>query len=157
MNPTRRPRVTIGRLMALIAAFAVVLTLPHLQTLTEFKVAACAFALLPILILANYVVEALFGIRCPGCGRWTLRRLVSCSSYFSCSGCGMRYKRFGLGPWLDATGPEDDAMYSGKTRARTWMGFSVPEDPGDTTSGALLRNKRLRGRIGERTNSGRSE
>jgi hypothetical protein len=145
-----RPRITIGRLMALIAAIASLLAVPHLQSPTEFKVAACALAWFPILVLANYLVEAMFGIRCPGCARWTLRRLVSCRSYFSCSGCGMRYKRFGLGPWLDAGGPEDAAKYSGKTPVRTWVGFSVPKATGDTTSGALLRSKRLRGRIGER-------
>ena len=87
------------------------------------------FALLPILILASYVVEALFGLRCPGCGRWTLRRLVSCPSYFSCSGCGMRYKRFGSAP---GSMPPDP---------KTTRGFPASPGPGN---GRASRSRRTR-------------
>jgi hypothetical protein len=135
--------------MALNAALAGLLAVPHLQTPTEVKVAACVVVLLPLLFLTHVVVEMLFGIRCPACSRWTLRRLATNSSYYRCAACGIRLKRSRLGPWLDASGPEDAAKYRGKGGAKSWLGFSIPEDHGDTTTGLLLRKKRLRGRDGK--------
>src|SRR4051812_40985577 len=103
MRSRGRRQFTIGQMMALITVLAGLLALPHFQTPMEIQVAACVIALLPILLLANSLVEVMFGIRCPGCARWTLRRRSTSSSYYRCTGCRGRFKRFGLGPWLDAS------------------------------------------------------
>ena len=60
-----------------------------------------------------------------------------------------RFKRSGLGPWLDASGPEDAARYQQRTEAGTWKGFAAPKDLGATTSGRLLQSKRTRDLPGE--------
>jgi hypothetical protein len=150
MRSSRRPRFTIGQVMALIAVLAGLLGVPQLRTPVEFKVAACVIAFLPILFLVNVLVETLLGIPCPGCTRWTLRRLVRSSSYYRCSRCESRFKRFGFGPWLDASGPEDAPRYRGKAAVKRWVGFSTPQDPGETTTGLLLRNQRRRGPAGKK-------
>jgi hypothetical protein len=51
-------------------------------------------------------------------------------------------KRFWFGPWLDASGPDDEARYRKPTDAGKWTGFAVPEQLEGTTSGHLLQNKR---------------
>jgi hypothetical protein len=146
MQGPQKSQFTIGQVMALVAVVAGLLAVPHLQTPTEFRVAACVVALLPTLWLGSVLAEMLFGIRCPGCSRWTLRRLATNSSYYRCSHCRTRLKRFGFGPWLDASGPEDETKYRGKTGVGSWTGFAVPEDHADSTTGLLLRNKRRRAR-----------
>jgi hypothetical protein len=144
MHPSRGRRTTIGRLLILNAILAVVLGVPRLRTATEFKVAACVAAMFPILVCTPIAADCLFGIRCPGCSRRTLRRLATSSSHFRCLACGGRFKRSPFGPWRDASGPEDAAKYLRKPRI--WAGFSPPIEPGDSTTGRLLRSKRLRAR-----------
>ena len=64
-------------------------------------------------------------------------------------GAGRSQSWFGLGPWLDASGPEDAARYRKRTEAGTWKGFAAPKDLGATTSGRLLQSKRTRDLPGE--------
>ena len=98
---------------------------------------------------AQYAGRDGFGKPCPSCSRWTLRRLARHPRYYRCSACGGRFKWFGLGPWLDASGPEDAARYRKRTEAGTWKGFAAPKDLGATTSGRLLQSKRTRDLPGE--------
>jgi hypothetical protein len=142
-------RYTIGQLMALIAAFACVLALPIVMahaTAADVAFMTCVLALPGIFLVLNFLIELVFGIQCPACSRWTLKRLARSRRYYQCPSCGARVKRsgFGLGVWRNASGPEHDAKYQPKTRERRWGGFAVPENPGDTTSGLLLHNKRVR-------------
>jgi hypothetical protein len=147
-QPPRR-RFTIGQWMVLVAVLAYFLSLPHLRTMGDAVLTASLIAWLPILYFLNILADLLVGNPCPGCGHWTLRRLARASSYFSCSRCGRRYQRFGLASWRDASGPVADAVFRGKSHARKWLGYSVPEDHGDTTTGLLVRKRRKRSRGGD--------
>lgn len=144
MKPPSRLRISIGQWTVLVAAIACFYSLPHQKTTADIQLVGSIFALVPILLLVSVLVDALVGIPCPGCSRWTLRRLARARRYYSCSHCGGRYKRFGFRPWQDASGPDHDMVYRGKSRARPWLGFAVPEDHDDTTTGALLRSHRRR-------------
>jgi hypothetical protein len=134
--------------MILVAALAAVLALPHLKTVTELRLAACLFAFLPLLVMTNAFVESVIGRPCPNCRRWTLWRLAARRSYYRCSHCRARFQRSLFGVWRDASGPEDDAAYRNKGQTRKWLGFARPHDPGETTTGLLLKNQRRRGRPG---------
>ena len=141
MSPTR---FTIGEVMVGIAVIASLLAVPRLAVSPDRIVMVCVVGLLTVLVLLNLLVAMLFGKPCPACSRWTLRRLARHPRHYQCSACGGRYKRFGLGPWLDASGPEDAARYRRRTDAGTWKGFVAPTDLGASTSGRLLESKRSR-------------
>jgi ribosomal protein L37AE/L43A len=138
----RWSRFTIAQVMMVIAVFASLLAVPQLAGSSDRIVMVCLVGLLTVLVLINMLVEMVFGKQCPACSRWTLRRLARHRRYYRCSECGGRFKRFGLSPWLDASGPEDEARYRKRTEAGNWRGFAAPKDLGATTSGRLLRNKR---------------
>ena len=145
MARSAKSQVTIGQAMIFIAVFAATLALPHFQSATERKVAVCVIALLPLMLLTDRCVDLLLGRLCPGCRRWSVRRLARHRSFYQCASCGARLKRSFLGPWCDASGPEHDAIFRGKPRRRTWIGFTRSQDPGDTTTtGSLLRSQRKR-------------
>jgi hypothetical protein len=146
MGSSVRARYTIGQGMALVAVFAVMFALPSPRSSTEVRVITSALASVLVLGLGSLAFDSFFGVLCPGCERWTMRRMARSPSYYRCGACRMRVRRtlLGFGPWLDASGPEDDARFRGTSRSGTWEGFSVPAEPGGSTSGALLRNKRLR-------------
>jgi hypothetical protein len=135
-------RFTIGQVMMVIAVFASLLAAPRLAVSPDRIVMVCLVGLLTAFVLINVLVEMIFGKQCPACSRWTLRRLARHRRYYRCSACGGRFKWFGHGPWLDASGPEDEARYRKRTEAGNWKGFAVPKDLGATTSGRLLQNKR---------------
>jgi hypothetical protein len=142
MQPPRRYRLTIGHGMAAIAVLAGLLAMPRPWLMAGVKIAAL---LAPVFFLASFLVEVVFGIRCPGCGCWTLRRLAGSSGYHGCSSCRGRFKRRGdFAPWLDASGPEDAPRYRRRPASRLWLGYVPPEDASDTIPGVLLRNKRRR-------------
>jgi hypothetical protein len=149
MQPRSRLRISIGQWTALVAALAFFLSLPRQKTTADFQLVAGVAALLPIFFFVSVVIDALVGIQCPGCGRWSLRRLALASSFYRCAQCGSRYKRSGLGPWRDASGPEYAATFRGKNRARSWLGFAIPQAEGDWTTSRLLRNRRRRQGPGE--------
>jgi hypothetical protein len=150
MRSRPRLRLTIAEVMALIPSAAAVLTLPRLQTRAEVAFAALMLAALPVFVLACILADLLIGIRCPGCGRWTMRRVALRSSYYRCLRCLRRYKRdesfLTSGPWLDASGPEDAAVFRGKAGRTRWAGYSVPQPRDDdaTTTGVLVRHRRRR-------------
>jgi hypothetical protein len=150
MPRTRRVRYTISQWMILTAAVACVLALlrpaawSRAQVAAEVAVAASLLMVIVLTFVFNGVVESIFGIQCPACRRWTLRRLARHRRYYRCSACRARFYRAGLGPWHDASGPDEDVMFRGDVEARAWRGFATPADPGDTTSGQLLQNKRRR-------------
>jgi hypothetical protein len=148
MQPLRGPRVTIGRIMAVIAALAFLMAIPRLIRSPDLPVAAYLVAVLASLVLLNALAEAVFGLPCPACARWTLRRIARHRGYYRCSACRLRIKRKGLGPWLDASGPEDEGRYRRMSESRPWAGFEVPEGSEETTSGSLLQGKRSRARPG---------
>jgi hypothetical protein len=138
-------RLTIGQWMALIAVLALLLSLPHLHTTGDARLTVWLAASVPILYGLNIVVDALVGLPCPACGRWTLRRLTRARSYARCATCGRRFKRLGFGaPWRDAAGPEDEAVFRGKSRRWSWIGYTIPQDDDESTTGVLLRNQRRR-------------
>jgi hypothetical protein len=139
------PRFTIGRVMVWVAAVAFLLAIPRLVTSPELLVTLAIVGMLAALVLLNGLAGMVFGLRCPACSRRTLRRLARHRHYYRCAACRVRLKRFGYGPWLDASGPEDTARYRKPTEAGSWKGFEAPEELDGTTSGRLLRNKRSRG------------
>ena len=103
-------------------------------------------ALLAGFFLLHFLVGEFVGYPCPACSRWALRRLARHRHYYRCSACGARLKRYGLGPWLDATGPQDAARYRKPTDAGTWKGYEPPGRLDDSTSGHLLENQEVAGR-----------
>jgi hypothetical protein len=135
--------------MAVIAALACLMAVPRLIRSPDLPVGAYLVAVLASILLLNALAEAVFGLQCPACSRWTLRRIARHRGYYRCSACRLRVKRNGFGPWHDASGPEDEDRYRRKSEARPWAGFEVPGETGGTTSGSLLRNKRSRARPGE--------
>ena len=144
MVSLRRSRLTIGQGMVVIAVLAGMLAVPRPRTFMELAIATAVLGLLPAFLLTNVLVGIVFGSRCPGCGGWTLRRLAKSRAYYRCSSCQGRFKRFGFGPWLDASGDEDDARYRGKSGSKPWLGYVAPEESSGTIPGALLRSKRAR-------------
>jgi hypothetical protein len=133
--------------MTLIAVLALLLSLPHAVTAGDATLTAWFAASVPILYGLNIVVDALVGLPCPGCGRWTLRRLTRARSYATCATCGRRFKRFGFGAsWHDASGPDDDSVFHGKSRRWSWIGYTIPQEDDQSTTGVLLRNRRRRNR-----------
>ena len=144
MRRSSSPRYTIGQVMVGIAVLASLLAVPRLVLSPDRIVMICLVGLLTVLVLLNILVEMVFGLPCPSCSRWTLRRLARHRSYYRCSACRGRFKRSGFGPWIDASGPEDAGRFRKPTEAGIWTGFRTPEDLGGTTSGELLRNKRTR-------------
>ena len=113
MRPRSRLRFSIGQWTALVAAVAMLYSLPHQKTTADFQLVGSIFALLPVVLLVSVLVDAVVGIPCPGCGRWTLRRLARARPYYCCSQCRGRYKRFGLGTWRDAADPTTTRSIAG--------------------------------------------
>jgi hypothetical protein len=154
MKINLRSQITLGQWMALVAFLAVLMTLPRLKTAAEIRAALGCLALLLSLALTLLLTDSMLGMPCPGCGRWALHPLARHRVYHRCSACGGRFKRlrslFLTGPWLDASGPEDDAYYRGrvprrgKTKLRGWLTFTVPRDHADSTTGRLLGSQRRR-------------
>jgi hypothetical protein len=138
------PRYTIGQIMVGIAVVAGVLAIPRLVNSPARPVALCFLGVLATLVLLNGAIDAVFGKVCPACSRRALRRLARHRHFYRCSVCRARYKRFGFGPWLDASGPEDAGRYRKPTDAGVWKGFDVPKDLKGSSSGALLGSKRTR-------------
>jgi hypothetical protein len=128
------------------------LAVPRLAVSPDRIVMVCLVGLLTALIVVHMLVEMIIGKQCPACSRWTLRRLARHRRFYRCTACRGRFKR-GLGPWLDASGPEDDWRYRKRSEAGTWKGFAAPENVGQTTSGRLLRNKRTRAQENDVTHS----
>jgi hypothetical protein len=135
-------RFTIGQVMVGIAILASLLAVPRLVLSPDRIVMVCLVGLLTALVVLNILVETVFGRPCPSCSRWTLHRLARHRCYYRCSTCRGRFKRFGFGPWMDASGPEDAARFRKPTEAGTWKGFTAPKDLAGTTSGELLEKKR---------------
>jgi hypothetical protein len=137
-------RYTIAQVMIGIAVLASLLAVPRLVMSPDVVVMVCLVGLLTVLVAIHAIVEMVVGRPCPACGQWSLRRLVRHGSYYRCVACRQRFKRYGFGPWLDASGPDDAVRFRKRSEAGTWKSFTVPKDLSGTTSGALLRNKRSR-------------
>ncbi len=135
-------RFTIGQVMVLIAALAGLMAVPRIAMSSERIVLNCLFVLAGVLVVLNIVVGLALGKPCPACSRGRLRRLARHRHYYRCSECRGRFKRFGRGPWIDASGPEDEERYRKRSQAGQWKGFMAPRDLDATTSGRLLKNKR---------------
>lgn len=144
MHLHEKRRFTIGRLMGLIAVLACLLAVPRLVMSPDLIVAAGLVAVLAGLLALNRLAEMVFGLPCPACARWSLHRLARHRGYYRCSACRARLRRIGFGPWRDASGPEDASKFQRSPENGAWRGFQIPENPGETTSGLLLRNKRQR-------------
>jgi hypothetical protein len=142
MQPAGAARFTIGQVMVGIAVLASLLAVPRLVLSPDRIVMVCLVGLLTALVVLNVLAEMVFGMPCPSCSRWTLHRLARHPCYYRCSSCRGRFKRYGFGPWLDASGPEDAARFRKPTDAGTWKGFAAPKDLAGTTSGELLEKKR---------------
>jgi hypothetical protein len=144
MQPTRKPRYTIGQLMVGIAVLASLLAVPRLLHSPDRLVVVCLGGVLTTLVLLNGLIEIVVGIPCPACSCRTLRRLARHQHYYRCSACRARFKRFRSGPWLDASGPDDATRYRKPSEAGTWKGFAVPKKLDGSSSGRLLGSKRSR-------------
>jgi hypothetical protein len=149
-SPGVRPyQFSISGVMIVVAVCAAAVALPRLVTSPEDLVARCLMALVVGFFLLDILIGSIFGIPCPVCSRWALRRLARHRHYYRCSACRARLKRYGLGPWLDASGPKDAAKYSKPTNAGVWMEFELPAELDDSTSGHLLQDRRSRPGPGE--------
>jgi hypothetical protein len=140
MPAPRRLRYTIGQLMVVIAFSAGLLAAPRLGVV-------CVAGVLTTLVLVGALLEMVLGKSCPACARRALRRLARHRHYYRCSACRARFKRFGSGPWLDASGPEDEDRY--RRPAGIWKGYAAPKELKGTSSGVLLGSKRSRDLPGE--------
>lgn len=149
MKPDGKPRYTIGQIMLGIAVFAGILALPRLVRSPDGPILFAFLGLLTTLVLISALFDVVFGKICPACGRRALRRLARHRHYYGCMACRARLKRFGVGPWLDASGPEDEARYHKTGGAGTWKEFAVPRDLKGSGSGVLLASKRARDPIEE--------
>lgn len=145
-------RFTIGQVMVAIAALAGLMAVPRIAMSSERIVLDCLIGLFIVVIVLNKLIETMLGKPCPSCSRWSLHRLARHPHYYRCSECGGRFKRFGMGPWFDASGPEDEARYCKRSQAGQWQGFMAPRDLDATTSGRLLKNKRTLDLEGEARN-----
>jgi hypothetical protein len=143
MAKTRAPRYTIGQLMVWIAVLAALFAVPQIVDSPDRWILFCAIGVLTAFLLINVLIEAVIGKACPACSRGRLRHLVKHRRYYRCTSCHARFKRFGFGPWLDASGPEDEARYRANG-AGNWEGFAAPRILDDSTGGLLLRSKRSR-------------
>jgi hypothetical protein len=146
-EPRRWLAPTIEPIIVLIAALVGCLALSQLALgVYGFTVHALVSFLLMVFaaVLLHGLVFLRIPGRCPGCARWTLRRLARAPSYFRCAGCGARFKRRGFGPLHDASGPDDDAVFRGKARAHRWLGFLPAPKDDTTTVGRLLGGYRRR-------------
>ena len=121
------PRYTIGQIMLVIAVFAASLALPRLINSPDRLVVGCLIGVLATLVLINKVIEVICGKPCPACSRRALRRLARHHHYYRCLECRSQLKRFGFGPWLDASGPDDARRYHKPSEAGVWMEYAVPE------------------------------
>lgn len=144
MQPIRQPRFTIGRFMIWIAALAAMLAIPRLIRSPDRPILFCSVGVLATVCLLNALIDACLGGPCPLCGRLSLRRLARHRHYYRCVACRAQLKRFGFGPWLDASGPEDAARYRKPSGAGVWKGFDIPRDLKGSSSGVLLGSKRSR-------------
>jgi hypothetical protein len=149
MQPPRTPLNAIGQLMVVIAVFGCSLAIPQLVNSPDRLVLDCLLGVLTTFILLNLLAGMLLGKPCPACSRWALRRLARHRHYYRCSACRARFKRFGFGPWLDASGPGDAARYRRPAEAGTWKGYAAPGKLDGSTSGHLLRSKRSRDLLAE--------
>jgi hypothetical protein len=145
----KKHQFSIARVMIVIAAFAGLMAMPRLATSPQDVVVRCLMAVLLGFFLLHFLVGVFVGFPCPSCSRWALRRLARHRHYYRCSACRARVKRFGFGPWIDASGPEDAARYRKPTDAGVWKGYEAPGQLDESTSGHLLENKRSRGSPGE--------
>src|SRR4051794_38017439 len=119
MRRSSASRSTIGQAMVAIAVLASLLAVPQLVVSPDRVVMVSLVGLLTALAVLHVLVESIIGLPCPSCGRWSLRRLARHRRFYRCSACRGRFKRFGLGPWLDASGPEDSARFRKPTDAGT--------------------------------------
>lgn len=146
MKPRSKAHFTIGQIMARVAAVAVVLGAMRLSR-PEASTAVHILCLAAGLFLGTYALLRIWGgILCPRCSQMTLRRLPAASGgfrFFRCGACGIRLKRYRLGPWLDASGSLDDFQFRRKSVAGTFQGALSPDVDG-TTCGMLLGKKRQR-------------
>jgi ribosomal protein L37AE/L43A len=149
MPSPRTRRHTIGQLMTVIAVLAGLLAVPRLVRSPDRLVGVAVLGILVTFALSDVLVAMVFGRACPSCSRRELRRLARNRHYYRCSACRARFKRFGYGPWLDASGAEDADRYRGRAEAGTWKGYAAPEELEGSTSGQLLRGKRSRDPLGE--------
>jgi hypothetical protein len=144
MKSTDRPRYAIWQLMGVIAALGSLLAIPRIVRSPDRVVLFGVLGLLSLSGLVYAAIEAILAKVCPACSRRALWRLARHRRHYRCRECGARFKRFGFGPWLDASGPEDEARYHKPSEAGVWKGFSVPKDLKGSNSGVLLGSKRSR-------------
>jgi hypothetical protein len=141
-QPLPTGRFTIGVLLVVAAALAGPLVLFQRASIGDHLAAAFVVAVGASLLGLSALIDDFTGKRCPACSRWALRRLALHRSYYRCTACRARFKRAGLGTWLDASGPDDAARYRKRTEAGTWKGYAVPHELAGSTSGVLLQSKR---------------
>jgi hypothetical protein len=149
MSSLPRPRFTIGKIMLWTAAFAALMAVPRLVFAQERPIVVDLIAAIAVLSLASAAIDIVVGLECPVCSHRTLRRLSRHRGYYRCFSCRAQLKRFGFGPWLDASGPEDAQRYGKSSEAGVWKTFEAPRDLKGSASGALLGRKRSRDLLDE--------
>ncbi|HWE36685.1 MAG TPA: hypothetical protein VG406_08965 [Isosphaeraceae bacterium] len=145
-----RPRFTIGQGMVLVALLA--LALAARTSPSAFVVLFTLQAFAAIVLGVNAAISASLGIRCPTCGKRTLRRRSAEAfgyRFYDCGECGARYKRLPLEfAWHDASGLVDADRFRPRAGAGADPWGGGPSAGADTglagTTGDLLRNQRRR-------------
>ena len=149
MKPDRKPQFTIGRFMVWTGVIAALLAGPRIILSPDAPVAFYLVGIVASLALLNALIEVVLGKPCPACSRRALRRLARHRHYYRCMACRAQLKRFGFGPWLDASGPEDAGRYHKPSDYGTWKAFDIPRNLEGSSSGLLLGHKRSRDLIEE--------
>ena len=154
MSTRPQPHFTIGQVMGLIAALAVLWALvatPGSARFLLWILLPMALLIVGPIVVIHHVIENSIGVRCPYCGggQSMERRAVSSfgSRFYRCNACGVRCKCGAFGTWEDASGPEYDEKYRKKADGDPWSAPPGLEDEDliySKTHVNLVRNKRLR-------------
>ncbi len=152
MAPYGRERMTIAKLMTIVACMALLIAVlanpGALRTVSI--IAGLIGGLCVVLAVMIAVFDLCIGVRCPNCGAWAMAR-VSVTSfrdrYFQCTACQARCRRGFLRGWGDASGSEFDHIYGRKRPENPWTAAPRLEDEDlidSKTHVNLLINKKRR-------------
>ena len=111
-------RYTIGQVMVGIAVLASLLAVPRLVMSPDLVVMVCLVGLLTVLFVIHMLVEMTSAAPVPRVASGRSDAWLRHRHFYRCTACRGRFKRFGFGPWLDASGPEEAARFQRADRGR---------------------------------------
>lgn len=149
MASLRRRRCSLWLLITLgagLVALGLSSVLPALRAELVYVAPVLVFlSAFAYFIWVEFLQQLTMNGECPACHRRGMRRIARSTSYFECLFCRVRLKRSSPhSEWEDASAAEADELYRRNSQGGLWGGYAKP-DPGKTTAGQLLLNKRSRG------------